>query len=323
MPAPLNLPLARAALNRNSEARKDAQLLASLIVEGSAVCLFVSGDKVLGNSQGSGLRLIPVSLVTEIATSGMLAYLGQTIADEAGVAEGTAVVLVDLDAAGLAALEAAGHSQDGDWLTLRRSGFGLSARDAGLVAQALALVNWHRAHGFCANCGTASNVSQAGWSRTCLACKREVFPRNDPAIIVAIVDDEDRILLGSQGTWEENRWSILAGFVDAGETLHAAVEREMLEEAGVKVTDIKFIGSQPWPYPFSLMVGFTARARGEQNLQPDGLEIEKLRWFSREQIAAESQQLLLPGKSTISRAMIEHWYGAPLSSKSDAAPGSR
>jgi NAD+ diphosphatase len=151
----------------------------------------------------------------------------------------------------------------------------------------------------------------------CLADEREFYPRTDPAIIAAIVDDEDRILLGSQGIWEDNRWSVLAGFVEPGESLAAAVEREIFEEAGIRVTDIDYLASQSWPFPYSLMVGFKARARGVQELVPDALEIEKLRWFSRQEMAAEAQAILLPGKLSIARALIEDWFGGELVSASE------
>jgi NAD+ diphosphatase len=160
-------------------------------------------------------------------------------------------------------------------------------------------------------------VIDGGWVRTCASDEKEFYPRTDPAIIAAIIDDEDRILLGSQGIWEDNRWSVLAGFVEPGESLSAAVEREIFEEAGVRVSDIEYLASQSWPFPYSLMVGFKARARGKQELIPDALEIEKLRWFSREEIEAEVHEILLPGKLSIARALIENWFGGELVSASE------
>ena len=142
------------------------------------------------------------------------------------------------------------------------------------------------------------------------------FPRTDPAIIVGITDQDDRLLLGSQGVWEENRWSILAGFVEPGESLDAAVRREMREEAGVEVTDPIYLGSQSWPFPYSLMLGFSARALG-QTVQADGVEIEKLRWFSRDELAAEAHEILLPTRLSIARAIIERWYGQQIISATE------
>ena len=130
-----------------------------------------------------------------------------------------------------------------------------------------------------------------------------------------MVDDHDRILLGSQGVWEDNRWSVLAGFVEPGESLAAAVIREVYEEAGVRVVDVEYLGSQAWPFPYSLMVAFTARldtSHGPQELAPDGVEIEKVRWFSREEIAAERDELILPGKLSVARSLLDHWFGGDI-----------
>lgn len=310
MSAPLNLPLARSATDRNSALRTDPQLVSRLLGEANTFAILLNRDLVLAEAETASLKLVPARVLTELGFTNPLAFLGLSTTDEGAVPAGAAILVFDLNEAEAAQLTHETFS--GDWLQLRRSGFGLSDRDAGLLTSALALANWHRAHRFCAKCGAASVPSQSGWSRTCVECANEVFPRNDPAIIVVVTDDQDRILLGSQGSWEENRWSILAGFVDAGETLNAAVEREMLEEAGVQVSEIEYLGSQPWPYPFSLMIGFKAKASGKQEIKPDGVEIERLRWFSREELIAESSRLLLPGKSTISRAMIEHWLGQRL-----------
>jgi NTP pyrophosphohydrolases containing a Zn-finger, probably nucleic-acid-binding len=126
-------------------------------------------------------------------------------------------------------------------------------------------------------------------------------------------------LLGSQGVWEENRWSVLAGFVEPGESLEAAVVREMKEESGLDVTEPTYIYSQGWPYPLSLMLGFSAKAKSSQQLLPDGEEIVRLRWFSRADLQAEASELLLPGKATISRAMIELWFGKEISSASETS----
>jgi NAD+ diphosphatase len=193
----------------------------------------------------------------------------------------------------------------------------LSDRDAGLFTQSLAVANWHEINQHCPKCGTPTVIEQGGWARRCFKDDNEIFPRTDPAIIVAITDQEDRILLGSQGTWEQNRWSILAGFVEAGESLEAAVVREMKEECGLEVFDIEYLCSQSWPFPQSLMLGFRAKADSSIEFLPDGEEIVKLRWFSRADIAAEAKSLLLPSDSTISRALIELWYGSAIDSAAE------
>jgi NAD+ diphosphatase len=262
------------------------------------------------------LRLHETSEFNDVLAAGSVAveaYLGFTVSEEADVPAKTKIILAVLDAAGAAAIEADVEQ----WHGLRRTGAGLSARDAGLYAEALALTNWHETHLYCPRCGEATEIIQAGWVRDCPQDGHQIFPRTDPAIIVSVIDEQDRILLGSQGVWEDNRWSILAGFVEPGESLAAAVQREVFEESGVRVIAPEYLGSQSWPFPYSLMVGFTARVdpshQGEA-LAPDGVEIEKLRWFSREEIAAEAYQLLLPGKLSIAGALIEHWYGGPIGS---------
>jgi NAD+ diphosphatase len=139
----------------------------------------------------------------------------------------------------------------------------------------------------------------------------EVFPRTDAAIIVGVIDADDRILLGSNALWESNRYSLLAGFVEPGESLEAAVEREIFEESGVRVIDPVYLGSQPWPFPASLMVGFTARVDPARTstLTPDGAEILDLRWFSRDELTSALAEIILPGPTSIARAIIEEWYG--------------
>ena len=199
-----------------------------------------------------------------------------------------------------------------EWATLRAVGPSLAPEDAGLVVQAQALSEWHRAHRFCPRCGGGLVVSGGGYVLTCESCGRQQFPRTDPAVIMLVVDG-DRALLGRQAAWPTGRFSTLAGFVDPGESLEQAVVREVMEEAGVEVSDVSYFGSQPWPFPSSLMIGFFARAV-TTDIRVDGEELEAARWFSREQMReeAEAGTLVLPGGISISRSLIEAWYGGPL-----------
>ena len=142
----------------------------------------------------------------------------------------------------------------------------------------------------------------------------ELYPRTDAAIIVGVTDAEDRLVLGSNALWEANRFSLLAGFVEPGESLEAAVVREVHEETGLRVVDPVYVGSQPWPFPASLMLGFRATLdpAHTDELRPDGTEIIDLRWFTRDELANELDRILLPGRTSIARTIIEDWYGGTL-----------
>ncbi|MGH3371102.1 MAG: NAD(+) diphosphatase, partial [Nocardioidaceae bacterium] len=145
------------------------------------------------------------------------------------------------------------------WADLRRVGPPLSRAEASLLVHAVALAEWHRGHRYCPRCGSRLEVAAAGHVLTCTGCGREQFPRTDPAVIMLVTDDDDRALLGRQPRWPEGRYSTLAGFVEPGESLEAAVVREVREEVGIEIDDVRYQGSQPWPFPHSLMCGFRAR----------------------------------------------------------------
>jgi NAD+ diphosphatase len=167
-------------------------------------------------------------------------------------------------------------------------------------------------------------VEESGWVRRCPADGSQVFPRTDPAVIVLITDADDRILLGSNALWENNRYSLLAGFVEPGESLESAVIREMFEESGLHVVDPVYLGSQPWPFPASIMFGFTVRLAPGQSpeaLAPDGEEILDLRWFSRDELRAASDDIVLPGPSSIAHAIIERWLGGALAPQQEWVRG--
>lgn len=195
--------------------------------------------------------------------------------------------------------------------TLREVGALLDARDAGLATHAVALANWHATHTHCPRCGGPTVVINAGWVRLCPADGSQHFPRTDPAIIVLIVDALGRCLLGRQQSWPAGRFSTLAGFVEPGESLEQAVEREVFEEVGVRVTDMTYAGSQPWPFPASLMLGFYARAVSTE-ITVDGTEISEAAWFTVADYERElaTGALLPPSGISIARRLIESWYGA-------------
>lgn len=199
------------------------------------------------------------------------------------------------------------------WSPLRTVGADLGAADAGLATTAVALDTWHRRHTRCPRCGAATRVVQAGWARVCPDDGSEHFPRTDPAVIMAVVDDDDRLLLGHAAAWPPGRFSTLAGFVEAGESAEHAVRREVAEEAGVEVGGVEYRGSQPWPFPASLMLGFRARALTTVLSFGDD-ELTDARWFTRAELAAavRAGEVLLPGPASIARALIEDWFGRPL-----------
>lgn len=238
-------------------------------------------------------------------------YLGRTRCPSRFAAEGAPVFAVILDDATAMAEE----PDEMKWHSLLTVGEDLDDIDLALFTQAVAIGNWHETGRYSPRSGDETVVEQAGWVRRSQSDNSEVFPRTDPAVIVRILDDADRILLGSNALWAANRFSLLAGFVEPGESLESAVIREMAEESGLRVTDPVYLGSQPWPFPASLMCGFEARlAPGQraEDIRPDGDEILDLRWFSRAELAGAIGDLILPGRMSIARAIIEQWYGGPL-----------
>lgn len=198
---------------------------------------------------------------------------------------------------------------------LREVATDLAPQEAALFATALGLSNWHARHRYCSRCGGATDVVQAGWVRRCPRDGSEHYPRTDPAVIVAVTDADDRLLLGRNIGWPEGRFSVLAGFVEPGETIAAAVAREVFEETSVVVADVEFVADQPWPFPASLMLGCTARAM-TTDLVPQPGEIAEARWFTREEFRAQvaSGQVKAAGRLSIAARLVEGWLGERLDS---------
>jgi NAD+ diphosphatase len=193
----------------------------------------------------------------------------------------------------------------GPWRGLRELAPMVSQADGGLLAHAVALLNWHRRHRFCSNCGAPSEAREAGHLRVCPACGADHHPRTDPVVIM-LVADGDRAMLGRQAHWPPGRYSALAGFVEPGESLEEAVAREVWEESGVRVSDIEYRSSQPWPFPSSLMLGFRAAWREGEPAVGDG-ELEDVRWLHRDELARGDA--LLPPPQAIARRLIDEWLG--------------
>jgi NAD+ diphosphatase len=197
------------------------------------------------------------------------------------------------------------------WAGLREVGADLGDLDAGLLVQAVGILEWHERNRFSPLTGAATTIERAGWVQRDPTTGTEIFPRTDPAVIMLVHDGGDRVLLGRQAVWPPGRFSILAGFVEPGESAEAAVAREVAEEVGLRVTDIRYVTSQPWPFPQSLMLGFVARAEGDSpadltlRLDPD--EIEEARWFTRDELSSGEGPRALPPSLSIARHILDRW----------------
>ena len=273
--------LARATLDRAAEHRRDESWLEKSWQEGRL--LVVDDERRAIAADDGGLLLVDTA-----GFAGLRFFLGVD-------AEGTSYW------AGVGELPRRLGARP---VTIRDVGATLSDRDAGLYVTATALANWHATHVRCPRCGEPTEPVDAGWVRRCTADGSEHFPRTDPAVIVLVHDGGDRCLLGRQPVWPPGRYSTLAGFVEPGESLEQAVAREVLEESGVVVDDIGYRGSQPWPFPASLMLGFDARVvSGEAQVGDD--ELEEVRWFSRADL--RRGEPLLPPPASIAHWLITGW----------------
>ncbi|CAB4889035.1 MAG: NAD(+) diphosphatase [Actinobacteria bacterium] len=300
------LALSRNSHDRDAVRRGDATLMEAVWHDADTHVLVIHQSATLIADDAIVMLAAPGVTATERL------YLGRT--DQA---QFVAVMTDAAFSADEALALAQQNNPSAEWLDLRLVGPSLSDRDSGLFTQALALVNWHRSHPFAPQSGQPSRSDVGGWVRIDES-GAQVFPRTDSAIIVLVTDADDRLLLGNNALWEKDRFSLLAGYVEPGESLEDAVVREVYEECGLRVVDPVYIASQPWPFPASLMLGFRASlAPGENadNLIADGEEILTLRWFTREQIIAESEAdtIKLPGPVSIARHLIEEWLGQPLS----------
>jgi NAD+ diphosphatase len=297
-----DLPLARAGVDRAAHRRSDDEWLQAAWDNAASKVIVVEG----GRAVVQGDRLVWTS--PESAPFGERFFLGIDDAQPPG--------------AGLFAVASPLPEplpQGARPATLRDVGGALCDTEAGLLAHAAALERWHALHRCCPRCGAPTVVSMGGHVRRCLADGSEHHPRTDPAVIMLVTDADDRALLGHQASWPQGRMSTLAGYVEAGETLEHAVTREVAEEVGVPVGDVRYVGSQPWPFPSSLMVAFTARATST-DIVVDGVEISEARWFTRDELAAdvETGTVRLPMTSSVAFYLIDTWFGGGLTA---LAPG--
>lgn len=204
--------------------------------------------------------------------------------------------------------------QDHRFMELRGVMTRLSPLDAEMAALARGLIEWHRSHGFCARCGAKTEAAMAGWQRQCPACNASHFPRTDPVVIM-LVTRADRVLLGRSHGWPEGMYSLLAGFIEPGETIEAAVRREVAEETGVPVGRVGYLASQPWPFPASLMIGCAAEALDDR-IRIDPVEIEDALWISREEmvsvLAGRHPVVRPPRKGAIAHFLVQAWVADSL-----------
>lgn len=293
-------PLARGTLDRAAEERGEPGLLDRLRADESTRVIAVHADRSPVSPDGRLEFFGPA----EVAPHARWAFLGR---DD----EGAAVV-----AAATAAEEEPPVVAEG-WAALRAIGGALAPVTAGALVEAVALGRWLVDAPHCPGCGALTVVRAAGWARRCPECEREHFPRTDPAVIVAVIsEDGERLLLGRNALWAATgMFSAFAGFVEAGESLEGAIIREVQEEAGVRVARLTYRGSQAWPYPRSLMVGFHAHAVADDEARADGEEIIEVRWFDRDEIRGALRgeaEFSLPGSASIAHRLIVDWVeGCP------------
>lgn len=290
-------PLGRTGVERAAHLRADDEWLREAWAHPSSRVIVVDGGRALVDEHDALVR-IP----TADAPAGERYFLGI-------VEESDADQHIGMFAVAAKPPEPAQH--DTRAATLRDIGDRLSDADAGLLAHASALEQWHARHTHCPLCGAATVVAMGGHVRRCVDDGSEHHPRTDPAVIMLVTDDADRCLLGRQPTWPPGRMSTLAGYVEAGETLEHAVVREVFEEVGVRVDDVRYVASQPWPFPSSLMLAFTAKAQTTE-LDVDGVEITEARWFTRDELKAAMADgsLKLPMRASVAFYLINGWLSA-------------
>jgi len=281
-----------ARLDRVTARRRDADWVAERQIDPDSRAVVLAATAVLVEDEE--LALVGLPGLLERGAEPLLL----------GMQDGRALFAVDADSLDPEALAPA------ELVSVRDIAPRLAQDDGGLIAYAASLLNWHRRHRFCSVCGNPTRIEEAGLLRRCPACGSEHHPRTDPVVIMLVVDEErDRVLLGRQPSWPAGRYSALAGFVEPGESLEDAVAREVLEEAGVEVAGARYVSSQPWPFPSSLMLGFTVGYVDGEAVAADG-ELDDARWFTRAELeaaAAGRGDAKLPPPVAIARSLIDGW----------------
>lgn len=311
-------------LDRAAQLRGDSAALAELAAQPGAATLVFWRGKVLARGDGAEAELVrlPLGHVALAEVGELKIFLG--LEGEAGHGiwaydisqwqpEGEAQIgddtFFDPKEQPHPALEAGTRFVD-----LRAVFAELTPREAELAAMAKALISWHGTHGYCAKCGAKSDVVQAGWQRQCGACNSPHFPRTDPVVIMLITRGNS-VLLGRSPLWREGMYSLLAGFVEPGETIEAAVRREVLEESAIKVGKVGYLASQPWPFPASIMIGCKGEALSDE-ITIDPVELEAAMWVSRERMAqifaGQDPDILAPRYGAIAHFLLWNWLADKL-----------
>lgn len=302
------LPLARQQIDRDTTTRFADDFLARVLADESTLTVLVSGTSLL--TSGKALALIPApQVVDEARRADEWFYLGkdETHRFVALVVHDDDRLAAHLDNLAIDCIPAQ------HMLSLRDSGHLLSDVESGLATTAVALAQWRSRNRCCPTCGVGTKLVESGWASSC-PNGHLGYPRTDPAAIMAVHDGDGRLLLAHSANWPRHRRSVLAGFVEAGEDPATTVRREVLEEVGLKVGAVQYVGSQPWPFPGSLMLGYHAWVEGDTKLQPDGTEITAADWYTRDELRAAitTGDVMLPMQTSIARCLIESWYGDTL-----------
>lgn len=307
-------------LDRAAERRGDPEWIAAALASGAPVLPLWRGKPLVADAQAEGamrLAFRPVDHPILAAATEAPVLLGRDDTGNALFAQDiSAWVPTDLDEAQVGAFldrsvqtHPAEEGGGAGFVELRGIMTRIDRRDAELAATARALLNWHATHGFCARCGTRSEMAEAGWQRQCPGCGGRHFPRTDPVVIMLITHG-DRVLIGRSPGWPEGMYSLLAGFVEPGETVEAAVRREVFEEASIRVGPVSYLSSQPWPYPASLMLGCRGEAE-TTGITLDPVELEDARWLDRDEMlsvhAGLHPEIRPARRGAIAHFLIEHW----------------
>lgn len=286
---------AGAFVDRSGERRKDAEWLADALQHPDTLYVPVWGDRCLVGGDPLHTVLLKRHQIENFVDENNLIFLG--------LFRNTAAFAVAIDGK-----VSAPYAELGEFQDLRYLGTVLPPDEANLAAHARALVLWHDTQIFCGICGSSARPNTGGNSRVCMNndCAREIFPRVDPAIIV-LVENGEHCLLGRQATWPEGRYSTIAGFVEPGESIEDAVRREVYEETNIRVTNVRYHSSQPWPFPSSLMLGFVAEIDPSNisEIHMNDGELEDARWFTRKELRSGFPQL--PFKISIARRLVDSW----------------